>query len=645
MQGSDAAAARLEPLLAEAGSSLGSALALLESGGRPRLLVFLKETVKIMRLSERQAIANDMSRMLKAGRQGETSVNSGGHYALLQAAAKGDAHTLRAALDGPGGDPNIVRHDGWSALALAARGSFPACVTLLLAHRAINDTAARAGPPTPLLAACEAGASECVALLCAAGAMNSDSTGTATSPLCVASAHGHLMAVDALLNAGADPAAAVLVAASHGRTEILGRLLDVGAPAEQTRGGGGRSAVSLAACGGHEACVSLLLSHGASANTPSGSFHWTPTMWAALYGQSACLQKLLSDVSGDALDGATLVPPPCGYAKPRSGWSALSTAALHGRFECARLLLEARADPSAGRARHLARLGGHYELLRLLGGGEEDCDACGGDGGDEESSCSSDAVASADATRNTRASGEPGASGVHAATAAADGVLTFYLPSDLACDQAWMEWPVVAPFSCRPPSAPYLRYKVSSATLTYANLLQIICRGNGLWRHPHKIGSCEDRCSDGACTGDSGSDDWSIMWLAGRLTPEAFAALRPHQRVSKFACECPLSIKSELWRCYSRAVRHDASMQFMPQTFILPEGRTAWMQAMEEDIATDADAMANHSASDEARRAWIFKPRNAACGTSSYPRFPGSRSWSMPPSRRCSARSRSPTAR
>ena len=55
----------LEALLAASGSSLPAAVDLLESQGRPSLLSFLKDTVGVAKLSERQTYANAIGRLRK----------------------------------------------------------------------------------------------------------------------------------------------------------------------------------------------------------------------------------------------------------------------------------------------------------------------------------------------------------------------------------------------------------------------------------------------------------------------------------------------------------------------------------------------------------------------------------------------------
>ncbi|MFH9863775.1 ankyrin repeat domain-containing protein [Streptomyces sp. NPDC017202] len=78
--------------------------------------------------------------------------------------------------------------------------------------------------------------------------------------------------VDALLRAGADPAAAdrdgttaLYVASVHGSAGIVRRLLEAGAPPDAESAGPGSEGTPLcaAACWGHTETVRALLAHGA----------------------------------------------------------------------------------------------------------------------------------------------------------------------------------------------------------------------------------------------------------------------------------------------------------------------------------------------------------------------------------------------
>ena len=216
----------------------------------------------------------------------------------------------------------------------------------------------------------------------------------------------------------------------------------------------------------------------------------------------------------------------------RGGWSALHTAALHGRVACARLLLSSRAelahDAATAHGRRspsaLAHGAGHARLVALLDGAAEEAAA------GEEVAAVADVEQLEEELAAVDVANEPGR------------LLEFCVPADAAAsrDEAWMEWPVINRRSCSSLHHPCL-YKVSSATPTHANLLQMICRANGLQRDPPYVGAVDDEAAGTeGCDGDSeeggdgeegggassGGARWSVCYLAGRLHASDLAALR-----------------------------------------------------------------------------------------------------------------------
>ncbi|MFE9674731.1 ankyrin repeat domain-containing protein [Streptomyces sp. NPDC006259] len=96
--------------------------------------------------------------------------------------------------------------------------------------------------------------------------------------------------VDALLRAGADPAAAdrdgttaLYLASVHGNAGIVRRLLEAGAPPDAESAGAGSEGTPLcaAACWGHTETVRVLLAHGADPGLREDrGTGWTPLEWA-----------------------------------------------------------------------------------------------------------------------------------------------------------------------------------------------------------------------------------------------------------------------------------------------------------------------------------------------------------------------------
>lgn len=164
----DGSLAHLRPMLASAGATLEEAAGLL-AVSRPRCLAYLKAS-GVDRLADRQALAGAVGRAVKSGSLTPARlVEASPDEALHEACRHGDAAAARDAL-GAGADAVAApRHDGL----------------------------------TPLLAACDAGAAECVRLLLSARASTERAQPRGPSPLGVAAMRGHMEVAEALLEAGA----------------------------------------------------------------------------------------------------------------------------------------------------------------------------------------------------------------------------------------------------------------------------------------------------------------------------------------------------------------------------------------------------------------------------------------------------------
>lgn len=224
--------------------------------------------------------------------------------------------------------------------------------------------------------------------------------------------HGYRAVVEVLLEGGTDPNflssainndqdydisaestwGALEIAARVGDVEILELLLNARADVNANDGVALRHAVQH----GHEKIVKLLLNSGADAGVGDG----IALRWVARRG-NANIVKLLLDAGADAnaTDGIALrqatnpshekiveaLLNSCADVNARrdpdiQGPYALSTAALHGNLEFARLLLTAGVNANAGdgSALRAAVRGGYVEIVKLLLTAGADATAEGG---------------------------------------------------------------------------------------------------------------------------------------------------------------------------------------------------------------------------------------------------------------------------
>jgi ankyrin repeat protein len=195
-----------------------------------------------------------------------------------------------------------------------------------------------------------------------AGADVAGPVDTRVNALGIASLYGHAPVVQALLAAGASPAAdqggqtALMLAAGQGHTAVVEALLaggaDVGAKDKD-----GLTALMAAASANRADTLRVLIARGAVVNAPNpeGS---TALMAAAFGGHLEAVQVLLAaqaDVN----------------AKDSNGRTALMAAALGGNAPVARALLDRKADLMAedtggGTSLIYAAANGHADFVAML---------------------------------------------------------------------------------------------------------------------------------------------------------------------------------------------------------------------------------------------------------------------------------------
>lgn len=265
----------------------------------------------------------------------------------------GDAHQLRAALDG-GADVSARDAKGNTPLLHAAVYRDDACVRLLL-DRGADVNATNAAGSTALLRA--ASNFDKLKLLMERGANVNARSALGHTPLMLAArpANSH-RAVEFLLGRGADVnatnffgATALMAAAAGGDAKSVQLLLKRGAnpsaqPALSEEGfifGGGRSALMWAAYRGDTKIMKLLLEAGAEVNAEGAL--GTPLSQTAWADRTAAARLLLAhsakvDQAGHRDDYTPL------------HWAA-STESSDARL--AKLLLKHGANPNAEGARHI----------------------------------------------------------------------------------------------------------------------------------------------------------------------------------------------------------------------------------------------------------------------------------------------------
>lgn len=143
-------------------------------------------------------------RLLKAGANPDARLMSG-ESPLMAAALRGNLATVTALLDG-GADPNLAENGGGqTALIWAVSQRHAEIVEALVRHHADVNLASKSGS-TPLMFAAQ-GSLPSARLLLAAGANpNAAHATNRQTALIIASTMGHTAIVEALLEAGADPA-------------------------------------------------------------------------------------------------------------------------------------------------------------------------------------------------------------------------------------------------------------------------------------------------------------------------------------------------------------------------------------------------------------------------------------------------------
>ena len=154
---------------------------------------------------------------------------------------------------------------------------------------------------------------------------DADSGSALGSPVMIAAAHGRSDLLEVLLSAGASPNFA-------GRTSDVS-LTNRGVAAAVDRWvNGAASPLYVSAAGGHAACVTLLLLSGADPNQPHTKTGATPLFACCERGDAACASRLLAG-------GASVDQP-----RTSDGLTPLAICCAHGHLDCARVLVQSGAS-------------------------------------------------------------------------------------------------------------------------------------------------------------------------------------------------------------------------------------------------------------------------------------------------------------
>lgn len=291
--------------------------------------------------------------------------------ALWLSASEGRVDVMKTLLE-KGADAANTRVDGITTLGTASVGGHTEAIKLLLesgADPTITDTDGL----TPLMNAAENGSVAIMKLLVEHvddPAYVNLMSNTGYSPLIIASAHGHVDAVEYLVKAGSDVDAvhdnkvtALMYGAAHGHIDVMKVLIKKGKASLDAKHTNGGTALLEAASGGKYDAMKLLVDSGATFD----------------YFDDDGVSPLMAIASQGDVDGQTVIIEALKKLKTPeeltehinelsySGGSSVMFAAAGGHLECAKQLMEYGADIVK-----IARAGEGYEerLAQMIAEGQ-----------------------------------------------------------------------------------------------------------------------------------------------------------------------------------------------------------------------------------------------------------------------------------
>lgn len=220
--------------------------------------------------------------------------------------------------------------------AAAARGDAAAVRKLLAGGKHPDKLSKDSSSSCALALAAAAGHLGAVDALLEGGANVNQRDGGNDTPLLAAVAAGQVAAAQRLLQAGADPTAAganhltcLHKAAAEGQAALVPLLVRAGAALE-ARAGGGRTPLHVAMQAGSAPAVAALLAAGAAPDSLDSS-KLAPLLLAAQWGRVEAIQALVQG-------GAALLPPACGTTPFHQAAACNQAAAIHALAAAARQL-------------------------------------------------------------------------------------------------------------------------------------------------------------------------------------------------------------------------------------------------------------------------------------------------------------------
>ena len=233
--------------------------------------------------------------------QAGADINAQDHHgwtALMMAARYGHDKIVKRLLDA-GANPDIQMKNNWTALMNAARNNHTEIVKLLL-NAGADHTLLNGHKHNALYIANISDNEDCVDVL---SQFEPKAPPSANSFVFFAWL-GNEKQVQRHLNAKLNPNqldergwSPMIAAARFGHTEIVKKLLDVGAAPDLLSRGDGWTPLLMAARYGHTDIVKLLLEHKVNINAKMDE-DWTPLIAAARYGYTDIV-KLLLDAKAD----------------------------------------------------------------------------------------------------------------------------------------------------------------------------------------------------------------------------------------------------------------------------------------------------------------------------------------------------------
>lgn len=316
---------------------------ILDAGADPNALSLTSATWHDDELEYGETVPSGVLQMTAVLREwpGEAPPESEGalhQTALMFAAENGHVEALKRLLKA-GADPNLLDHDGGTALMAAAAQGEAAAV-----HQLLSGQPRLVGPQkiNALKMAAAAGEEATVQTLVRSGVdpSSSEGLGTGLAPLDYAAMEGHAHIVELLFNSGvrfrSRGSSLMMEAITRGHTEVVRLLL---AHQNTDNQMAPRNLLLLAVASGQAGIVDLLAQAGVDLDTPDLDQR-TPLRVAIEGGHAGAARALLD--AGAAVDLVPEAPP---NAKRRGdGRTPLMAAAARGDAEIVRALIEHGAE-------------------------------------------------------------------------------------------------------------------------------------------------------------------------------------------------------------------------------------------------------------------------------------------------------------